>query len=281
MNNFQETFQKIVDETEKEAEKAASDSKQREDISDTAEALTSLDQAMTQVIIQPFRDREESFQFLSEELKKTDEQKEKSEVDYTVIFDEIDGTGNFKDDIGPYGPIVGVAEGADPDFEDMTASMFYDLKNNVFYEAYRDQGAFMDSRKVESAQEIPEEKAAVRGIVDQAMVAAKPELAEPLWKYHCRDLGSMGHNLVLVASDRSDFLVTGGHGYVKDKKTAEEIAPLYLFIKEADAAMTDWEGKNIAKNTIGMKDGRNHDIIAAANQEFAEQLAEELQKYTR
>jgi fructose-1,6-bisphosphatase/inositol monophosphatase family enzyme len=281
MSDFRETFNSIKKETMKQYEEMSESGEIRKDISRSSEVVTELDRRMTDLIIREFEERDETFLFVSEEMKKNSSRKEESDPDYTVIFDEIDGTANMKNDRGPFGPIVGIAKGSDPEFNDVKASMFYDLRNNDFYEAYKDEGVFLNSEKVESADKVPEEKSKVKGLVDQAMLGSNYELAEPLWKYHCKDFGSMGYNLVLVGTDRADFMVTGGHGYVKDENTAEEIAPLYLFLEESGAAMTDWKGENIGEKSIGMSEGLSHDVIAASTQDFAEEIAEDIQNYIR
>lgn len=275
MNNFKQFLRDLSDECKSEFEEISENNGHRKDISKTAETITEVDERMTDVIIEAFKKRDEKFNFVSEELKK-DEGLEAGEADYTVIFDEIDGTGNMKNNRGPFGPIVGVAKGSEPNFGDVIASIFYDLKNDVLYEAYKDEGAYMNSKIIKPSNSFPEEKAAVRGLVDQAMISNRPELAEPLWRYHCKDFGSMGFNLALVASGRADFFITGGHSHLKDANTAEEIGPLYLILNEAGAVMVDWDAKGIGNEKVGMADGRSHDIIAASSQKLAENISDEI-----
>jgi fructose-1,6-bisphosphatase/inositol monophosphatase family enzyme len=281
LSKFKQFFRDLAEECREEYERLSEKGKESEDIGEGVETVTEVDERMTDVIIEAFQERSEDFGFQSEELKKESSEEEESDPDYTVIFDEIDGTANMKNDRGPFGPIVGIAEGSEPEFKDIEASMFYDLRNNDFYEAYKDEGAFLNSEKLESADKVPEEKSKARGLLDQAMLGSNYELAEPLWKYPCKDFGSMGYHLVLVGTDRADFMVTGGHGYVKDENTAEEIAPLYLFLQEAGAVMTDWKGENIGEKSIGMSEGLSHDVIAASTQGFAEEIAEDIQNYIR
>lgn len=275
MSDFKQFLRDLSARCEEEFEEISEDGGHRKDISGTAETVTEVDERMTDVIIEAFRERPETFNFASEELKK-DQELEVEDADYTVVFDEIDGTGNMKNNQGPFGPIVGVTEGSEPEFRDVIACIFHDLRNDVLYEAYKEEGAYMDSEKIKANDSILEEKAAVRGLADQAMLGRKPELADPLWKYHCKDFGSMGFNLALVASDRADFFITGGHSHLKDSNTAEEIGPLYLLLKEAGAVMVDWRGNDIAEDKIGMADGKSHDIIAAASQKLADNISDEI-----
>lgn len=275
MTDFKEFLRDLANECKQEFEELSKDGGHMKDISKTAETVTEVDERMTDLIIEAFKRRSETFNFASEELKKQREL-EVDKADYTVVFDEIDGTGNMKNNRGPFGPIVGIAEGQEPEFGDIIASIFYDFRNDVFYEAYRGEGAYMDSKEIESSDSFPENRAAVRGLADQAMLGTRPELAEPLWRYHCKDFGSMGFNLALVASGRADFFITGGHSHLKDANTAEEIGPLYLLLKEAGAVVTDWKAEDIAENKIGMAENKSHDIIAAATQKLAENISDEI-----
>ena len=275
MTEFKEFLGELSEQCMEEYQRIADTGGHKEDVSDSAEAITEVDERMTEVIMDAFRARPEKFSFESEELKKKSENLVVS-GDYTVVFDEIDGTGNMKNERGPFGPVIGIAEGDDPVFDDVVAAIFYDLKNDSLYEAYSGAGAYRDGEEIEVAETIPEEDIAVRGLVDQAMLGKKPEIAESMWGYHCKDLGSMAFNIALVASDRADFLVTGGHGYVKENNTAEEIGPLYLLVKEAGGEIVDWEGEDIGGKEIGMDRNKSHDVVVAPNQEFAERLADEI-----
>jgi fructose-1,6-bisphosphatase/inositol monophosphatase family enzyme len=275
MTEFKEFLRELSEQCMEEYQRIAVTGGHKEDVSDSAEAITEVDERMTEVIMDAFRARPEKFSFESEELKKKSENLVVS-GDYTVVFDEIDGTGNMKNERGPFGPVIGIAEGDDPVFDDVVAAIFYDLKNDSLYEAYSGAGAYRDGEEIGVAETIPEEDIAVRGLVDQAMLGKKPEIAESMWRYHCKDLGSMAFNIALVASDRADFLVTGGHGYVKENNTAEEIGPLYLLVKEAGGEIVDWEGEDIGGTEIGMDRNKSHDVVVAPNQEFAERLTDEI-----
>ena len=275
MTEFKEFLRELSEQCMKEYQRIADTGGHKEDVSDSAEAISEVDERMTEVIMDAFRARPEKFSFESEELKKKSENLVVS-GDYTVVFDEIDGTGNMKNERGPFGPVIGIAEGDDPVFDDVVAAIFYDLKNDSLYEAYSGVGAYRDGEEIGVAETIPEEDIAVRGLVDQAMLGKKPEIAESMWRYHCKDLGSMAFNIALVASDRADFLVTGGHGYVKENNTAEEIGPLYLLVKEAGGEIVDWEGEDIGGTEIGMDRNKSHDVVVAPNQRFAERLADEI-----
>ncbi|MFB6147504.1 MAG: inositol monophosphatase family protein, partial [Candidatus Nanohaloarchaea archaeon] len=109
-----------------------------------------------------------------------------------------------------------------------------------------------------------------------AMLGKAPRIAENAWKYWCNDYGSSGHHFALVAEGTRDGFITGGHGYVKEKKTGEEIAGMQLLVDEAGGAVTDWSGEDIGSLKIRLPEGKNHDVIAAATDDLAGAISEEI-----
>ncbi|MFB6147505.1 MAG: inositol monophosphatase family protein, partial [Candidatus Nanohaloarchaea archaeon] len=122
----------------------SSQEEHRENLAE-GDIVTRVDREMTDLVIDHFSQYSNSVAFQSEELNKTGRDEQVEDPEYTVIFDEIDGTGNLRDGVGPFGTIVGIAKGSDPAFNDVIASGYLDLKNGTRYEAYRDRGAFRTS----------------------------------------------------------------------------------------------------------------------------------------
>lgn len=249
------------------------------------DVVTEVDREMTQLIQKFFQAREEEFTVQSEELNKEELNTESVKADYTVIFDEIDGTSNMRRGRGVFGPIIGIAEGEDPKFEDIVACGFLDLKHGEVFEAYQGRGAYhgyLNSEKRSSIDSSGREELSGEelpfGIIDQAMLGKASEIAENAWRYPCKDHGCQGIHFGWISDGTVDFFITGGKSFMpeKDGNTAEEVGPMYLLVKESGGAVTDWKGQDIGDRLIAMKEKKNHNIIAAASQELAEEVAEQI-----
>lgn len=269
---FQDFLRELADTLEEEYQSLYGEGAHKKDISDKSEVVTEVDRRMTDLIKSEFRQRNEKFSFASEEM---DSGEGERNPDYTVIFDEIDGTGNMKNSRGPFGPVIGVAEGENPRFQDVLACIFYDFRNGVLYEAYEGEGAFMSGEGIESGSQTSLVREETSIMLDQVMLARKPEMAK-LWKYYPKDYASTAFHISLVSSGRAEVFITGSHGYLKEGNTAEEIGPLYLLVNEAGGAVLNWEGEKIADERIGMYTRSDHDYVAAATEELARKTVEEI-----
>ncbi|MFB6242144.1 MAG: inositol monophosphatase [Candidatus Nanosalina sp.] len=251
------------------------------DVSDGKDIVTEVDHRMTDIVTSFFSERDEEYLLASEEMNKDGRSEASGDADYTVIFDEIDGTANMKDYAGPYGPIVGIAEGSEPSFDDVVAAGFLELTRGVFYHAYLGEGSYRrngidgedEKIRVSSAEDLEIDTGL---LVDQAMFSKKPDIAEGAWQSWCNDFGCQGHHYALVAEGSRDACITGGYGLLKDKNTAEELAGMYLLVSEADGVVTDWNGRELGENEIGMKKGLNHNIVAASSRQLAENICDKV-----
>lgn len=248
------------------------------------DVVTEVDREMTELVQNYFEDLDASYRLESEELNKSSEKSDVEKPDFTVVLDEVDGTTNMKDGTGPFGTIIGIAKTQDPKFEDMVAAGFLNLQNGALYEAYKSEGSFKtDSSETTksidtSRRDNINEKSIMRLLVDQAMLGEVSEIAGEAWKNHCNDYGSMGQHLCWVADGSADAFITGGFSHMpeKDQNTAEEVGPLYLLVKEAGGSITDWKGNKIDGEKLGMKSKKNHNVIAAATQNLAEEISDQI-----
>jgi fructose-1,6-bisphosphatase/inositol monophosphatase family enzyme len=115
-------------------------------------------------------------------------------------------------------------------------------------------------------------------LLQQGFLAGYPEIASEAWKRWCADYGSQARHYSMIAAGKRDIYITGGHSTIdaKPENTAEEAAGMYLLVKEAGGAVTDWKGEEVGERKIGMAEERNHDIIAAGTEELAMRTAEEI-----
>lgn len=249
------------------------------------DVVTKVDTEMTELIISFFKDQEGSYELQSEEMAKERMEASEGETDYTVVFDEIDGTHHLIEKNGPYGPIVGIAKGQNPEFGDIVAAGYLNLASGKLYHAYRGEGAYIDTGNPGKNQSLSTsgKKELERGgktslLIDQGMLGKKPSIAREAWKHWCNDYGSQGQHYALVAKGDRDVFITGGHSYLESKpvNSPEEAAGMYLLVEEAGGKVTDWDGETVEEEKIGMKDKKNHDIIAAATPKLARETAEKI-----
>ena len=278
---FQNLLEELFTEMKNEFEEMRDQGLDRKDISGDGDVVTKVDQKMTEIVVSFFEKQEKEYRLESEEMKKEGSTQGSDNPDYTVIFDEIDGTGNMRDYAGPYGPIVAIAEGSEPAFNDVIASGFYEMTRNIFYHAYRGIGAFKRHGMSGEDQVIESSSGETLEIdtgllIDQAMLSKKPGIAVNAWQSWCNDFGSQGHHYALIAEGVREGFMTGGHGLMKDKNTAEELAGMYLIAKEADASIVDWKAESIENNKIGMGEELNHNIIVASTDKLAENISQKI-----
>lgn len=116
--DLEQVLPELFRELESTYSEMVSDKANRENIAE-GDIVTRIDKKMTDVVTDFFPSLEPEFAVQSEELSKSGEEVSAENPDYTVIFDEIDGTHNMRDQVGSFGPIVAVAEGKDPVFRDV------------------------------------------------------------------------------------------------------------------------------------------------------------------
>jgi fructose-1,6-bisphosphatase/inositol monophosphatase family enzyme len=216
-----------------------------------------------------------------------------------VIVDEVDGTANLAKGNGdlPFGTVVAVADAVDPTFDDVAAMGYLVLSTGDLYEAYRGQGASLTRRwagrsdatddparsRLESSGRSRVDGTADQAppsvLVDQYMLAGRPELARTLWTLgYPGDYRSLCHHLALVARGDYDIAVSGDHCVLHEEKraTAEELAGAYRLVIESGGAVMDWEGVPLCDVRIGFADGETHDVVAAATESLARETARHL-----
>jgi fructose-1,6-bisphosphatase/inositol monophosphatase family enzyme len=262
---------------------------ERRTVEDTAADFTTrVDRRLTGRIEDCFAAQEPEFTVLSEEQETVT----RPESGPIAIVDEVDGTANLAKGNGdlPFGTVVAIADVADPTFDEVVAMGYLVLPRGDLYEAYRGEGATLTQGWIadDGVDETRETSAlgstgrrSVAGsppdvLVDQYMLADRPDLAEPLWSMgYPGDFRSLCHHLTLVARGSYDVAVSGDYCRLHEAKraTAEELAGAYRLLVESGGAVTDWEGEPLDGTRIGFADGDTHDVVAAATEELAREVA--------
>lgn len=250
-----------------------------------ADFTTAFDRSLTERFERFFAERADQYAVLTEEQTTT----AAADADYLVIVDEVDGTANLAKGVGelPFGPVIAICDDLDPTFGDVVAMGYLVLPTGDLYEAYRDEGAFLTREWAEEAGGrrtrlrttgvTTSEQTPPDVLVDQYMLAERPDLASTLWSLgYPGDFRSLGHHSALVARGAYDVAVSGDYCLLHDGKraTAEELAGGFRLVAEAGGAVTDWDGRSLRSQRIGFAEGKPHDVVVAATREFAAEVAE-------
>jgi len=239
--------------------------------------VTKIDEKVRDLIEEFFRSRKEKFKLVTEEKRSFEENPE--DPDFTVIIDEMDATHHLIEQEGPFGTVFAVAEGENPEFQDVAVSGFIDLGNDKKYVAVRNEGAYLlaDNKKKNlktSRQTDFGEGLETTVLLQQGFLAERPEIAQEAWKRWCNDYGSQGKHYAMIASGRRDVYITGGFSKIaaKPANTAEEAAGMYLMVEETGGSVLSWEKEKIGGMKIGMARGKNHNLVAASTRKLAEEV---------
>ncbi len=211
---------------------------------------------------------------------------------YSVIFDDIDGTLNFRDghNMLPHGSIVGVFDSPDPRFCDCQASGFLEFNSGNLFYAVKGKGAFLSEGWAKGKKvEVKIHTSGRTNMLGKTFLRLVPDLyslghlAPCFAKYSDRawmgDFRSKAVHLALVACGSADIFVCVDNCHIKTKKaTGEEIGPGYLLIKEAGGAMLDWLGEDVAKERVGLQEKRTFHTVAAATEELGKEFVKEMHK---
>jgi fructose-1,6-bisphosphatase/inositol monophosphatase family enzyme len=248
---------------------------------------TTADKRLTDTIREHFSSQPSTYRLLSEESSDGS-----SGGDRVVIADEIDGTANMVNGgDAPFGPVLAVASGEDPTFDDVVAAGFLSLQSGDLYEAYRGEGATLTERWIENRDDTEAVPLSTSGrptvsgddypqiLVDQYMLSGIPEVAERCWTAgYTGDFRSWMYHIGLVARGSYDLAVTGDYCALHENKraTAEELAGGYLLVSEAGGAVTTWNGTDLGPERIGMAEGRTFDTVVGATERLAREFAQRL-----
>lgn len=241
--------------------------------------VTEVDEKIRELIEDFFRSRTEKFELVTEEQRSFESNPENP--NFTVVIDEMDATHHLIEQEGPFGTVFGLAEGEDPEFQDVTVSGFIDLGNEKKYVAVRGEGAYLlvdeEKKVLETGDKIEfGEGLETKVLLQQGFLAERSDIADEAWKRWCNDYGSQGKHYAMIASGRRDVYITGGFSKIaaKPANTPEEAAGMYLMVKEAGGAVLNWEKESIESEKIGMEEGKNHNLVAASTDKLAEEAIE-------
>ena len=220
------------------------------------------DRAVSDSLLRFFRESGVPAVLLSEESGRTDLA---AHPEYTVVFDDIDGTDNYHRGEGalPYCTVIAILNGAKPRFRDAVAAGIIEHRTRNTWTAERGAGAFLNGTQVHvSKRSLLDRQTLV--VVDHYAAAADVVRLEALYPAAwVKDFGSAALHLAGVSSGMFD-------AYVNPRQKSHEIVAGYLLINEAGGVVSDFSGNAI--------DGRpfefdaTYDLIAAANNSISESI---------
>ncbi|MDY6769067.1 MAG: hypothetical protein SVW02_03090 [Candidatus Nanohaloarchaea archaeon] len=220
-----------------------------------------------------------------------DDAAEKPEAaDLAAIVDPLDGSMNQAQQVGPAGPVVAIAEGGDPCFDDVVGMGYLDIHSGAFVEAYRGEGAYRYSEYDggEAGRGEPTTTTGVSScdnldhtsslLADVFMLEGGSGVIGELWKIQkIEDSRCLIDMVKRVAVGENDIMATGDYCEASPgkQKTGEELAAGYRLLIEAGGAMIGPDGEEIGNKTIGMDEGRTFDlVVGAASRSLAEEVWE-------
>jgi len=246
------------------------------------------DQIVGDAIINYLRNYKTPFVLYTEEKGKVEL---RPKCSHSIIFDDIDGTLNFKEGMGmlPFGTILGVFENTDPTFNDCIASGFLEYNSGNLFYANRGQGAY----SIEKFARGKREEARIRTSGRKSMEGSSSlklaldiyslgSLAPIFAKYSGQNnwLGDFRCKLVHIAQiayGAQDLLVFADNYSNRNKRsTAEELASGYLLVKEAGGSVLNWKGKDVGPEKVGLPEKRTFDIVMGSTEELVREFLKQI-----
>lgn len=242
-----------------------------------------------QAIINSLRKSNLSVVAYSEEFERVEI---KPQAQYSVVFDEIDGTLNYRDGFGmlPHGSILGIFESTDPKFNECLASGYLDFNTGNLFYTVKNQGVYLvEGWTKGNREEIQIHTSGRKSISGETFLRVVPDLytlgslSQHFTQYANRawlgDFRSTAVHLALVACGSVDIFVAGDNCYIPTKKeTGEEIGPGYLLVKEAGGVMLDWNGNDLGRERIGLHEKKTFHVVVAATEKLGKEFVDEMHK---
>lgn len=211
-----------------------------------------------------------------------------SSPQYSVVFDDMDGSLNYRDGFGmlPHGSILGVFESPDPKFNECLASGYLDFNSGNLFYAVKNQGAYLiegwaKGRKEEtqihtSGRKSISDKTFLRFVPDLYMLGSlSPSFVRFSDRAWLGDLRSTAVHLALVACGSVDIFILGDNCHIPTKRrTGEEVGPGYLLVKEAGGVMLDWNGRDLGEERVALHEKKTFHVVVAATEELGQEFVE-------
>ncbi len=218
--------------------------------------------------------------FLDEEMiKERGPIKLSENPQYTVAFDDLDGTDNYhrSDDL-PVVSIVTIFDSLEPRFQDAVAAGIIDIRNGNIWYAERGKGAEFNGKPCRtSGREVLDRKTLVcldhYGSEDPAKHFSR--LYAHAW---VKDFGTAGYHFANVAGGKAPTGATGKFdAFVNLKNKTHESGAGYLLVGEAGGWIADLNGNHLDDKKFDFNE--KHPVIAASTEKLGRNILEFVDLY--
>jgi len=210
----------------------------------------------------------------------------------SVVFDDIDGTTNYRKGRGmlPHGSIVGIFRSPDPKFNECLASGYLDFVSGNLIIAEKNKGTYLiegwarggkEEKKIRtSGRKSLSEETPLMLIPDLYMLGSlAPVFAQWSDRAWLGDFRCYALHMALIACGSADILVNADNCHIPTKRnTGEEMGPGYLLVTEAGGWMGDWNGKDLGPEKISFDKKKTFHGIVTATEELGKEFVEEMHK---
>ena len=236
----------------------------RQEVADqkTVDISTAGDRAVSELLTKFFRQTGMPAVVLSEE---SGEVRLSARPEYTVVFDDIDGTDNFYrgDGILPYCTVIAILQGITPTFGDTLAAGIVEHRSGTLWLAQRGGGTTVNGVPAHASGRRILDRRTLVAVDHYASESDMPRLDAIHRAAWVKDFGSAGMHLAAVSSGIFD-------GYVTTRQKGHEIAAGYLLILEAGGCVTDFSGKPFRDCVYDFS--AVYETMACGNEELADSM---------
>lgn len=195
-----------------------------------------------------------------------------SQPRYTIAWDDIDGTENWKRGNGvmPYATILVIYEGIEPLFQDAVVAALYEHTTGQTWLAVRGHGCFFKNEKdkefvlckTSQMEKIELYQTGMR--VDLYAMREAMDVVEKLNRVAwLKDVGSSGYHFAAVANGSTDVFVNSGC-------KGHEFGTGYLLVTEAGGFVSDWKGELYATKPFDFN--AKYDLVCAATEKLGREV---------
>jgi len=189
--------------------------------------------------------------------------------EYTIAFDDIDGTDNYYRGRGllPHCTVITIFASPNPTFADALVAGIIEHNSGQLWHAVRDGGCFLDDLKVAASGRTVLDRRTLL-IIDHYISGGAIDRFAPLYDTAwIKDFGASALHLAGVGSGLFD-------AFLSPAQKSHELGAGYLLIKEAGGILTDWDGATL-DNTLYDFD-RQTPILAAASRDLSDALLKKI-----
>lgn len=189
--------------------------------------------------------------------------------EYTIAFDDIDGTDNYYRGRGllPHCTVITIFASPEPTFVDALVAGVIEHNSGQLWHAVRDGGCFLDGTKVSASGRTSLDRRTLL-IIDHYISGGAIDRFAPLYDIAwIKDFGASALHLAGVGSGLFD-------AFLSPAQKSHELGAGYLLVKEAGGVLTDWNGGSLDDTLYDFD--RQTPILAAATRDLSDALLKKL-----